>query len=377
MRVAIVADWLNSVGGAERVLTELLTLYPDAPVYTSVYDPARAPEMLRDRDVRTSFLQRIPGAKRRYQAFFPLMPLAFEQFDFSGYDVVITTSSACSKGILTDSDTTNLCYCFTPPRYLWDLYHEHVNQHPARPLIAPVAHRMRNWDRMAADRVDRFLAISHEVGARIRKHYRRTSEVIYPPVEVDRFPARGGTPGDYFLVVSRLVPYKRIDLAVRAATRLGVRLVIVGDGRERARLERMAGPTVSFLGRRPDSEVTELYRRCRAFLFPGLEDFGITAVEAQAAGRPVIAFGRGGATETVVHGSTGLLFDEQTVDALAAAIQNFRSADYDPSACRRNAERFDSSIFRERIGAAVRRGLERPSGTHADADEAERLRETA
>jgi len=377
MRVAITTDWLNSFGGAERVLNELVQLFPDAPIYTSVYDPRRIPQSLRDRDVRTSFLQKVPLARRRHQAFFPLMPLAFEQFDLSEFDVVLTTSSACSKGVLTGAGTLNLCYCYTPPRYLWDLYHEHVGRHRARMLIAPVAQRMRQWDRMAADRVDRFIAISHEVGARIRKHYRRDSEVIYPPVRVDRFSDRITPPEDYYLVVSRLVRYKRIDLAIEAANRLGRRLLVVGDGPERKRLEAMAGPTVEILGWRPDAEVTALFSGCRGFLFPGQEDFGIAPVEAQAAGRPVVAYGRGGAVETVVHGKTGLLFDEQTVESLADAILTLERWSIDPKACRRNAERFDASVFRERVAAAVRQVGVSTSAAVPSVSRDEKLRETA
>jgi len=373
MRVAITTDWLNSFGGAERVLQELIQIYPDAPIYTSLYDPSRLPADLRDHDVRTSFLQRIPFARRRHQALFPLMPHAFEQFDFSEFDVVVSTSSACSKGVVTPSSTFNLCYCYTPPRYLWDLYHAHLKGRFGRSLIALAAHRMRLWDRLAADRVDQFVAISHEVSARISKHYRRPSEVIYPPVRVDRFrdlPARDAE--DYYLVVSRLVPYKRIDLAIAAANRLGRRLVVVGDGPERAALARLAGPTVDLVGWRDDEEITELYSGCRAFLFPGEEDFGIAPVEAQAAGRPVVAFGKGGATETVVHGKTGILFDRQCVEDLADAILTLDRWTIDSRACKRNAERFDASVFRSRLGDAVMESVRR-----AGSPREKPLRETA
>jgi glycosyltransferase involved in cell wall biosynthesis len=358
MRVAITADWLNSFGGAERVLLELHDMFPDAPIYTTVHDPAGLPASMRGWDVRTSFLQRIPFARRRHQAFLPLMPLAFEQFDMSEYDLVLTTSSACAKGVITRPGTLNVCYCYTPSRYLWDLYHEYTRDHPARMAIAPVAHWLRVWDRLSADRVDHFVAISHEVAGRIARHYSREPEVIYPPVDVDRFTPTRRPPEDFYLVVSRLVAYKRIDLAIQAANRLKRKLVVVGDGGERKRLEAMAGPTVEFAGRLPDEEIASLYARCRAFLFPGFEDFGITPVEVQAAGRPVIAYGRGGATETVIDGVTGVLFSEQTVESIADAMLQADRIAFDPSLCRRNAERFDRFEFRRRLTRTIERQMQ-------------------
>jgi glycosyltransferase involved in cell wall biosynthesis len=358
MKIAIVTDWLNSFGGAERVLLELHRMFPEAPIYTSVHDPAGLPESMHGWDVRPSFLQRVPFARRRHQAFLPLMPLAFEQMDLREFDLVITTSSACAKGVITRPETLTVCYCYTPTRYLWDLYHEYTAHHPARMLIAPVAHWLRVWDRLAADRVDHFVAISHEVAGRIRRHYRRDSEVIYPPVAVDAIHPNRRPPEDFYLVVSRLVGYKRIELAVQAANRLERRLVVVGDGPERRRLEAIAGPTVEFLGRQDDARIAELYARSRALLFPGLEDFGITPVEAQAAGRPVVAYGRGGATETVVDGVTGVLFGEQTVESLIRAIRRLEGMALDPVLIRRNAERFDAAEFRRRLTRALEQQLE-------------------
>jgi glycosyltransferase involved in cell wall biosynthesis len=356
---------MSNVGGGGRVLTHLKAMFPDAPIYTTVHDPDTLPSHMRGWDVRPSFLQRIPFARRRYQAFLPLMPMAFEQFDLREYDLVLTTNSACAKGVITAPDALNLCYCYTPCRYIWDLYHDYTRDLRAKALIAPVAHWLRLWDRLSADRVDHFVAISHEVAGRVRRHYRRDAEVIYPPVDVDRIQPNGRDPEDFYLVVSRLVPYKRVDLAVAAATKLGRRLLVVGEGSARRRLEAVAGPTVEFLGHRSDEEVADLYARCRAFLFPGLEDFGIAPVEAQAAGRPVIAFGRGGATETVVDGATGVLFDEQTVEALADAIQTFEGMSFDPTICRRNAERFDSREFRARMHQAIHRQLRLAQHSHS------------
>lgn len=356
MRIAIATDWLDTFGGGERVLAHLHDMYPDAPVFTTVYRPEALPEEMRGMDVRTSFIQRIPVVRQRHITYLPLMPLAFEQFDLSSYDVVVSLSSACAKGVVTRPSTAHVNYCHTPCRYFWDLYHEYTRSHSllARTLFAPVAHWLRLWDRAAADRVDHFVANSHEVARRIQKHYRRHPEIIFPPVDVDRF-TPVPEPEDYYLVVSRLVDYKRIDLAVEAATRLGRRLVVVGTGPELRRLQAVAGPTVEFRGRLSDPEIAALYARCRAFLFPGLEDFGITPVEAQAAGRPVIAFGEGGALDTVRHGVTGILFEEQGVASLAQAIVDFEARAFDPASCRANAERFDAREFRRRMAATIDR----------------------
>ena len=353
MRVAIVHDWLNQSGGAERVLMAIHRLYPSAPVYPIVYDADGAPGAMRDWDIRPTFLQRVPFAKRRHQMFLPLMPLAVEQLDLSEFDLVISTSSAVAKGAIPRPGATHVCYCHTPCRYIWDHYHEYTRGLRFKGLIAPVAHWLRIWDQLSAARVDHFIANSHWVASRIQSYYRRDSEVIYPPVDVERFTVSSGPAEDFYLVVSRFVTYKRIDIAIEAANRLGRRLLVVGDGPERRRLEAQAGPTIRFLGRRSDAEVAELYARCRAFLFPGWEDFGIAPVEAQAAGRPVIAYGRGGALETVVDGVTGVFFEEQTPESLAAAIERFELLELDPGDCRAQAERFDSSEFDRRFKAAV------------------------
>ena len=355
MKVAITADWMSNVGGGGRVLTHLHALFPDAPIFTTIRDPERLPEHMLDWDVRPSFLQRIPFARRRYQAFLPLMPLAFEQFDLREYDLILSTSSACAKGVIARPDAVHICYCYTPCRYIWDLYHDYTGGMRSRVLIAPVAHWLRLWDRISSDRVDHFVAISHEVASRIRRHYRRDSEVIYPPVDVERFTLSNAPPEDFYLVVSRMVGYKRIDLAIEAANRLRRRLVVVGDGPMRRQLEGVAGPTVEFRGALSDEEVATLFARCRALLFPGIEDFGITPLEAQAAGRPVIALGRGAAPETVVHGVTGVLFDEQTVESLVGGILDFESRSFDPASCRRQAERFSADEFRRRLSQAVDR----------------------
>ncbi|OQY21667.1 MAG: glycosyl transferase, partial [Anaerolineaceae bacterium 4572_32.1] len=271
MKIALVHDWGNQVGGAENVLLALKELFPDAPVYMSMYEPAVMPEICRSWDIRTSFMNRLPLVKRHHQPFLPLYPLAFEQFDFSDFDLVLSNKSGFCHGIITPPETLHINYCLTPTRYVWN-YRNYARREGigrlANFLLQPMLSYLRTWDRLAADRVDYFIAISREVQRRIKKYYRRDSLIIYPPVETDRFrPAEGHD--DYFLVVSRLIPYKRIDLAVRAFNELGLPLKIVGDGRDRAKLQAMAGSNIEFLGRLPDGEVEKMIQHCRAFIFPG------------------------------------------------------------------------------------------------------------
>lgn len=365
MRVAITHDWLNQHRGGERVLREIHALFPDAPVFTTVHDPRRLPEEMRAWDIRPSFLQRIPLARRYHQVLLPLMPLAFEQIDLNGYDLVVSSSSACAKGVIVPPGGLHVCYCHTPMRYVWDLYHEYAQGAVKRALIGPVAHWLRQWDQLSAARVDHFIANSEWVASRIRTYYRREAEVIYPPVDVERITPNGRDPEDFYLVVSALVGYKRIDLAVEAASRLGRRLIVVGEGPQRKRLQAMAGPTVEFRGWLDSETVFDLMARCRAFLFPGCEDFGIAPVEVQAAGRPVIAYGRGGACETVLDGQTGLLFAEQTVEALSGAILALERAGIEPAACRANAQRFSAANFRTRLRQSVETRLQGAQAPHA------------
>jgi glycosyltransferase involved in cell wall biosynthesis len=360
MRVALVHDWLNQMGGAESVLETLVDLFPGAPVYTSIYWPAAMPAAYRQWDIRASWLDRLPYVKQHHQLFLPLYPLAFEGLDLGDYDVILSNKSGFCHGVITAPETLHVCYCLTPTRYLWR-YHDYAQREGlgriARILLTPVLHNMRVWDRMAADRVDRFIAISSEIQRRITKYYRRDSDVIYPPVDVGRFSV-ASSHEEYYLVVGRLVPYKRIDLAVRACTELGLPLKISGSGRDLARLQRMAGPTVEFLGRVPDDALPDLMAHCKAFLFPGAEDFGITPVQAMAAGRPVVAYAYGGALETVKEGISGTLFGEQTAESLAAALQRFDAEQYDPLAVRRHAEQFDVAVFRQKIGSYIDRAYE-------------------
>jgi glycosyltransferase involved in cell wall biosynthesis len=354
-RIALVHDWLNQMGGAEGVLETLVSMYPGAPIYTSMYWRERMPEEYRRWDIRTSSLDRIPLTRRRHQWFLPWYPSAFEQFDLAPYDLVISNKSGLCHGVITGPDTLHICYCLTPTRYLWD-YPGYVRREGlgriARVMLPPVLKSLREWDRLAAERVDHFVAISETVKRRIAKYYRRDATVIYPPVRTNAFQP-GTQTSDFFLSVGRLIPYKRMDLAVEAFNELGWPLVVIGDGRDAKRLKSMAGPNIRFLGRQPGPVVRDHMARCRGFVFPGLEDFGIAPVEAQAAGRPVIAFAGGGALESVVDGKTGLFFREQTAESLVEALRRLASMRFDPAEIRANAERFSEDVFRARLGEFV------------------------
>lgn len=354
MKIAIVHDWLTNMGGAERVILAFHEIFPDAHIYTSVYNPDKLPEEFRKMDIRTSFIQKLPRAKTKYNMYLPLMPTAFEQFDLSEYDVVLSSSSSCAKGVITRPDTLHICYCHTPMRYAWDFYHEYKQIAPKwqKKFIPYLMNYIRMWDRVSADRVDYFIANSTTVAKRIKKHYRRDAIVINPPVNAD-FYTPVDEDGDYFLIVSRLVEYKRIDIAIEAFNDLGLPLVIIGDGPEKSRLQRMAKSNIKFLGRLPDEEVKEYYAKCRAFIFPGEEDFGITPLEAQACGRPVIAFGKGGVLDSVIDGVTGIFFKEQNKESLKEAIKRFEEIDFEKEIIRKHAEKFDVKIFKERIYEVV------------------------
>jgi glycosyltransferase involved in cell wall biosynthesis len=360
MKLAIVCSWLNQYGGAERVLEVVHAMYPQAPIYTSIFWPKALPSAYRDWDIRPSFLNRLPLIHRHHQWFLLLYPFAFERLDLAGYDVVLSVTSAFAHGVITGPQTTHICYCLTPARFLWD-YNTYVAREglggAVRSALPLLLHQLRIWDRVAADRVDQFVGISEVVCQRIRKYYRRDAQVIYPPVGAERF-AISAERGDYFLIISRLVPYKRIDLAIQAFNKLGLPLWIIGDGRDRSALQAMAGSNVRFLGRLSDVETARYLAQCRAFIFPGEEDFGIAPLEAQAAGRPVIAYAGGGALETIVDGRTGLFFREPDAESLADAVRRFRETDFDPVAVRENALRFDRAAFQQKL-----RGLIDGNGT--------------
>jgi len=350
-RIVLVHDWLNQSGGAERVLEHLVGMFPGAPVHTSIYWREGMPEAYRDWDIRTMWMDRLPGIYRHHQHYFPLYAAAFGGLDLSGSgaDLVISNKSGFCHATRTGS-IPHLCYCLAPTRYVWQFESYAARERlpgVVRALLRPLISALRRWDwRMAQRESLTFVAISTEVQARIRAFYGREAEIVYPPVDLTRFASVGtGEVEDYFLVVSRLIPYKRIDLAVRACTELGLPLVVAGDGRDRAALEAMAGPTVRFLGRVSEAELTRLMARCRALLFPGLEDFGLTPVEAQASGRPAIAYRGGGALDSVVAGETGLFFDEATVPSLSGVLSRFDGMTFDPAVCRANAARFGSDRF--------------------------------
>lgn len=351
MNVAIVCSWLNQYGGAERVLEVVHAMYPEAPVYTSIYRPEALPDHYRTWDIRTSPLNRLPLIQRYHQPFLPLYPSGFRALDLAGYDLVISVTSAFAHGVRLPAGTTHVCYCLTPARFLWD-YDAYARREQmgavARALLPALLRPLRAWDARAARRVDHFVAISRAVQARIRQHYGRDSHIIYPPVDTSAFDLSDEV-DDYYLFLGRLVPYRRLDLAVEAFNRLGLPLLVVGEGRDRRALERLARPNVRFLGRVSDGERKRLLSRCRAFLWPGEEDFGIAPLEANASGRPVIAYAGGGALETVVEGHTGTLFGEQTPEALADAVATFDPGRYDPVAMRRHAERFDVAHFQQAL----------------------------
>lgn len=350
VKTALVHDWLNQLGGAEDVLETLVDLFPEAPLYTSMYWRQRMPQRWRTWDIRTSFIDRLPLSRRRQQLYLPLYPLAFEQFDFREYDLVLSNKSGFCHGVITGPETLHICYCLTPTRYLWR-YPQYAEQETLGPLtrgaLAPFLTYLRMWDQLAAERVDHFIAISTEVRRRIAKFYRRDAVVIYPPVDTRRFaPAREVK--EYYLFVGRLLPYRRIDLLIEAFDYLQRPLFIAGQGRDKERLEALAGPNVTFLGYVPSEELPELMAGCRAFVWPGEEDFGIAPIQAMAAGRPVIAYAAGGALDTIVPG-TGRLFAEQSAPAIIEAVENFDTEAVDPSFIRAHAEKFDVDHFQQQL----------------------------
>jgi glycosyltransferase involved in cell wall biosynthesis len=365
-RVALVHDYLNQYGGAERVLEELHDIFPDAPVYTSMYAPERMSETIREMDIRTSFMQHLPLVTRQHQPFLLLYPLAFESFDLSEFDIVISNSSAFCKGVVTPPNTLHLCYCLTPMRWVWS-YQRYVERERlglAARLVLPAAiSNLRSWDIATAQNVDRFLAISSTVSKRIAKYYRRQATVIYPPVNCGAFTPQPNQVEDYYLIVSRLIPYKRIDLAVDAFTKLGLKLKIVGSGgRAESALRARAGRTVEFVGRVSDNTLRDLYARCRALVFPGEEDFGIAPLEANASGRPVIAYAAGGALDTVVDGETGVLFSPQTPEALMGAVKRVEATHWDAWALRDHALRFDTCVFKQQFCSFVEQSIRAHQG---------------
>jgi glycosyltransferase involved in cell wall biosynthesis len=342
--------------GGEKVLEAIAELFPGADVFTLVYDPERISPGIRRHRITASWLNRIPAAPRIYPHLLPLHPRAFRSLDVRDYDLVVSSDSSLAKGIRTSPETLHICYCHSPPRYLWDMCEEYLRDEGAlKRLVAGLAFpRLREFDRCAAQRVTHFVANSRNVQDRIRRHYGRESTVIYPPVEVFDGPRSAG-PFEQYLVLGQLVSYKRVDLAVRSFTQLGRPLVVIGEGPEKDALRKMAGPSVRFLGWQPDEVVREHLASCRALVFPGEEDFGIVPVEAQMAGRPVIAYGRGGARETVEPGVSGIFFERQEPDCLAAAVEQLDPIEptFSVQSIRKNALRFERSVFDREFAAFV------------------------
>ncbi|MDP8225427.1 MAG: glycosyltransferase [Candidatus Lernaella stagnicola] len=361
MKIALVHDWLTGMRGGEKVLEVMCEIWPDADLFTLLHVPGSTSPTIENRRIFSSFIQKLPRAAKWYRNYLPLMPTAIEQFDLRGYDLVVSTSHCVAKGVITAPGTCHVSYLHTPMRYVWDLFEDYFGAARVgrfkRLLISFFANYLRMWDVTSSCRVDDYLCNSRHVAKRIAKYYRRDATVIHPPVDTARFSI--GRPEEFYLCVSALAPYKRIDLAVKACAKLGRKLKVVGTGQDVDRLRPLAGPGVEFLGWQEDETIDELYRTCRAFIFPGEEDFGITPVEAQASGRPVIALGRGGALETVrgldEETPTGVFFARQTVDDLAAAIVSLESNldRFDSEAIRAHALSFDREVFRRKIETHV------------------------
>ncbi len=363
MKVALVHDYLVQYGGAERVFEVFTEMFPQAHVYTLVHDPENMYGAFANTNVHTSFLQRIPFAKKHHRFFPPLMPMAAEDLDLSQYDLVISSSSSYAKGVLTGPNTLHICYCHTPMRYAWDDCHRYFSEFQYNKIVKallPLAmNYIRMWDRLSADRVDVYVANSHNVKRRIRKYYQLDSEVVHPAVNVDRFKVLPDPQGDYYLALGRLLPYKHYDILIEAFRENGKQLRIVGAGPEEQRLKELAGDAhnIQFLGRLPDDEAQAMFMNCKAFLFPSEDDFGIVPVEAMSAGRPVIAFGRGGALETVVEGVTGTFFTEQTKESVKEAVDRFETQTYDAQTIRVHAEKFAKDRFIQEMQAIIDREL--------------------
>jgi glycosyltransferase involved in cell wall biosynthesis len=357
MRVALIHYWLVSMRGGEKVIENLCRLFPQADIFTHVYDPTAISETIRKHKITTTFINKLPNARRYYKHYLPLMPIALEEIDLRGYDLIISSESGPAKGIIPPENSMHICYCHSPMRYIWNMYQEYEENAGLvrRLLMPPLTHYLRTWDAVAAMRVDRFIANSETVAARIQKYYRRDSVVIHPPVDIDiyeRVPEQEIE--DYYLMAGELVGYKKPDVAVTAFNAMKRRLVVIGGGEMLPRLRKLAGPTVTILGPQPIDVLKRYYSRCRALVFPGEEDFGIVPVEAMASGRPVVAFGRGGATETVAGGITGLFFEEQSAEGVQRAIQEFERLQFDPIAIQAHAQQFNADRFASEIVKVIR-----------------------
>jgi glycosyltransferase involved in cell wall biosynthesis len=366
MRIAIVHYWLTGMRGGEKVLEQLCELYPDADIFTLVVIPEQLSPVIRRHRITPSFIQSLPFARSHYQRYLPLMPIALEQFDLNGYDLVISSESGPAKGVVAPVGAVHVCYCHSPMRYIWNMYHDCLRLYggPTRLMMRVVSHYLRVWDYTTATRVDRFIANSKNVAGRIERYYGRPSTVVYPPVDIQSFTPTATDDG-FYLMVGSLVPYKRTELAVDAFNRMRVPLVIIGGGSELSSLQRIAGNTVTLCGPQPTEVLRDHYARCKALIFPGEEDFGIVPIEAMASGKPVIAYGRGGVLESVIPGLNGHLFHEQTVDGLINAVEQFEkdAAHYCPTTISDTTRRFSIENFctgiRREITNAMEQGVER------------------
>lgn len=362
MKIALVHDYLVQYGGAERVLECFTELFPYAPIYTLVYDKEAMHGIFKNKDIRTSYLQRLPFARKRHRFFPPLMPLAIEQFEFSKYDIVLSDSASYAKGIITNPETLHICYMHTPMRYAWDDCQKYTQDFGFPNLIkrfVPFAmNYIRLWDKSSADRVDKFIANSNFVAKRIKKYYRKNADVINPPVSINDFHISKKR-SNYFLMVGRLIAYKRHDIAIKAFNKLGLPLKIIGRGPEMKRLKKLAGPNIEFLGRVPEKDLPKYYAECQAFIFPQEEDFGIVAMEAMASGRPLIAYHGGDIPEHMEEGKTGIFFYDQSPTGIIEAVKKFRDEDYDPEYIRSRSLKFDREIFKGKIKDYVESELEK------------------
>jgi glycosyltransferase involved in cell wall biosynthesis len=362
-KIALIHDHLAQDGGAEKVLKVLADMFPKAPIYTLLYEEEQVNKYFKGREIKTSIIQRLPGGVKHYQWYVSLMPMAVEFFDLSDFDIVISDASAFAKGIITKPDTLHICYCHAPTRYLWDYTHQYINELSynkyLKKVISLILNKIRIWDFVAAQRVDLFIANSQTVQKRIQKYYRRSSEVIYPPVELNKFKISTEL-GDYFLIGGRLAPYKRVDIVIEAFKKMpDKKLKIFGDGVDLKRLQNLADnvANIKFLGRVDENKKAELYSQCLAFINPQEEDFGITVIEAMASGRPVIAYKKGGATETVINEKTGLFFNKQSNESLIEVIKNFTKINFNPEEIKKQAENFSEATFKEKMFNFINKNL--------------------
>jgi glycosyltransferase involved in cell wall biosynthesis len=350
-KVALVHDYFIQMGGAEKVAEEMHKLFPDAPMFTTVDTRAEVPAGLRKAEVHTSFMQNLPGIKKNFRQYFPVYPLAVESLDLKDYDLILSSTSGYAKGVRKRRGAIHVCYCHTPMRWAWR-YEDYAAREEfgtvKRLILPPILAGLRRWDLRAARQPDFYIVNSRNVAQRVKEIYGRDSVVIPPPIDVKRF-LSDEPDEDFYLVLSRLISYKKLDLAIEACKKMGRRLIVIGDGPDRKRLEQLAGKQTEFLGFQPDSVVTRYASRCRALLFPGEEDFGMVPLEINASGRPVIAYGAGGALETVVEGKTGMFFKEQTAESLASAIEDFESRAWNRQIMRKHAEKFETSVFTGRV----------------------------